>query len=95
MTSPILLQISSFLPSFISGLKFARRLAETEAFRSIGAKIWDKNDDPYCGSIEEEEEYLRCYVRTWSFTVYHPVGTCAMGSVTDSRLRVLGLQGLR
>ena len=57
--------------------------------------MWDKADDPYCGSIEEEEEYLRCYARTWSFTVYHPVGTCAMGSVTDSRLRVQGLQGLR
>ena len=28
-------------------------------------------------------------------TVYHPVGTCAMGSVVDAELRVLGLDGLR
>ena len=28
-------------------------------------------------------------------TVYHPVGTCAMGAVVDAELRVLGLEGLR
>jgi choline dehydrogenase-like flavoprotein len=27
--------------------------------------------------------------------LYHPVGTCAIGSVVDSQLRVLGVQGLR
>jgi choline dehydrogenase len=28
-------------------------------------------------------------------TLYHPVGTCAMGSATDTDLRVLGIDGLR
>jgi choline dehydrogenase len=28
-------------------------------------------------------------------TLYHPVGTCAMGRVVDSELRVLGLDSLR
>jgi choline dehydrogenase-like flavoprotein len=28
-------------------------------------------------------------------TLYHPVGTCAIGSVVDSQLRVLGMDGLR
>lgn len=28
-------------------------------------------------------------------TVFHPVGTCAMGSVVDPELRVYGLEGLR
>merc|ERR1719483_845485 len=37
----------------------------------------------------------RCYVTAWSFTLYHPTGTCSMGKVTDERLRVKGLEGLR
>ena len=27
--------------------------------------------------------------------LYHPVGTCAMGSVVDAELRVQGIDGLR
>ena len=72
----------------ISGLKFGKKVAETEAFKRIGAKIWERKDDPYCGGLRyNEEEYWRCYVRTWSFTVYHPVGTCSMGKVTDEKLK--------
>ena len=80
----------------ISGLKFGKKVAETEAFKRIGAKIWERKDDPYCGGLRyNEEEYWRCYVRTWSFTVYHPVGTCSMGKVTDEKLKVLGLEKVR
>ena len=82
--------------SLVSGLKFGKRLAETAAFRRIGAKIWDRKDDPYCGELRNNEEaYWRCHVRAWTFTVYHPVGTCSMGKVTDEKLRVLGLEGVR
>ena len=35
------------------------------------------------------------FVQRRAHTVYHPVGTCAMGSVVDAELRVLGLEGLR
>ena len=82
--------------ALISGLKFGRKVAESEPFSRIGAKIWDRKYDPYCGGLRNnEEEYWRCYVRTWSFTVYHPVATCSMGKVTDERLRVVGLEGVR
>ena len=30
-----------------------------------------------------------------SCTIYHPVGTCAMGAVVDQMLRVKGVAGLR
>ena len=35
------------------------------------------------------------FVQRHCHTLYHPVGTCAIGSVVDSQLRVLGLEGLR
>lgn len=48
--------------------------------------------------VQSDEEILS-YIRAESESVYHPVGTCKMGSddmaVVDDRLRVRGLEGLR
>jgi choline dehydrogenase-like flavoprotein len=45
------------------------------------------------------DDAIREELRKRSDTIYHPVGTCKMGSdamaVVDSRLRVHGLEGLR
>jgi len=42
---------------------------------------------------------IRGYIKQWSKTDYHPVGSCKMGSdplaVVDAQLRVHGLGGLR
>jgi choline dehydrogenase len=35
------------------------------------------------------------HIRAWTQTLYHPVGTCAIGSVVDPELRVFGVDGLR
>jgi choline dehydrogenase-like flavoprotein len=35
------------------------------------------------------------YLQRTAQSLYHPVGTCAMGAVVDSQLRVLGIDGLR
>jgi len=55
---------------------------------------------PYC--VErftapggESEEDLRAHAAATTFAIYHPVGTCAIGSVVDAELRVQGLDGLR
>ncbi len=51
------------------------------------------------GDGVDDDEGLRAYIRANARTVYHPVGTCAMGigpnAVTDLRLRVRGIKGLR
>jgi choline dehydrogenase len=41
------------------------------------------------------DEDLRAHAREVTQTLYHPVGTCAMGSVVDASLRVEGVEGLR
>ena len=49
----------------------------------------------------ESEEYLKAYVKKSALTVYHPIGTCKMGSasdptaVVDPTLKVKGIKGLR
>lgn len=60
-------------------------------------------DKPYLPSGVELEgisdEELTQHVQNWTQTLYHPVGTCAMGTgkraVVDAELRVHGVDGLR
>jgi choline dehydrogenase len=57
-------------------------------------------DRPFLpGTHDLDDEALTEHVRQWTQTLYHPVGTCAMGdgeeSVVDPRLRVRGVDGLR
>ena len=51
------------------------------------------------GAGVRSEEDIKAYIRQWSKTDYHPVGTCKMGddelAVVDTDLRVHGLEGLR
>ena len=51
------------------------------------------------GNEVQKDDDLRAYIRANSATIFHPVGTCKMGSdemaVVDTRLRVHGIEGLR
>jgi choline dehydrogenase len=59
---------------------------------------------PYCAEpfnvpAGDSHEALRAHVAKTTFAIYHPVGTCRMGTdaqaVVDEQLRVNGIQGLR
>ena len=55
---------------------------------------------PYCAErfttpAGDSDDDLRAHVARTTFPIYHPVGTCAIGSVVDAELRVQGLEGLR
>ncbi len=59
---------------------------------------------PYCAEpfnvpAGDSREDLRAHAAKTTFAVYHPVGTCRMGTdagaVVDDKLRVNGLEGLR
>ena len=41
----------------------------------------------------DSDEALRAHVARTTFAIYHPVGTCAIGSVVDAELRVNGPRG--
>lgn len=77
----------------VKAIKVTRRIAGTEA---LGSLISEEHE-PGPG-VRSDEELLE-YARNRSQTIYHPVGTCKMGSdpmaVVDERLRLHGIEGLR
>lgn len=77
----------------IAGLKWARKIGDQPAI----ARYVDHEMNP--GPGFESDEMLLEYARASGSTLYHPVGTCAMGTgpmaVVDARLRVRGVDGLR
>jgi len=73
--------------------KLSRNILAQPAFDAYrGAPILPERDD-----LDDSE--LTAYIRAKAETVYHPVGTCRMGSddaaVVDPQLRVQGVDGLR
>jgi len=77
----------------VRGLRILRRILATEPF----ASCLEAEHRP--GAAIDSDAALARYVRETASTVYHPVGTCRMGSdamsVVDARLRVHGIAGLR
>jgi choline dehydrogenase len=77
----------------LDGMKLVRRVTSQPAF----ARHVVREHLP--GPEAASDEALMAYARAYATTVFHPCGTCKMGSdpkaVVDSRLRVHGLAGLR
>jgi choline dehydrogenase-like flavoprotein len=63
------------------------------------APLSDFNREPFLAPEGDSDAQIEDYVRANCQTLYHPVGTCAMGAgeeaVVDAELRVRGLDGLR
>jgi choline dehydrogenase len=75
------------------GVKLARRIFQATALRPFAAEAIEPDLD-----LQTDAD-LQEFLRQQCETLYHPVGTCAMGTgreaVVDPELRVRGLQGLR
>lgn len=80
----------------LRGISKALELVEgTQIFSSIGAKLL-KNPFPSCRHLKyRSDEYWTCFAQQYTVSVYHPSGTCAMGAVVDSSLKVKGVKNLR
>jgi len=77
----------------VATLGWIRRIAASHPLSEIVVR----EDLP--GPQVKSDEQILDFVRRNSQTLYHPVGTCSMGTgpmaVVDARLRVHGLKGLR
>jgi choline dehydrogenase len=79
--------------AFIDGLKILRNILAQPAMKAFCV------DEVYPGAKVVSDADLLEFCRNTGSTVYHPVSTCRMGNdplaVTDQRLRVRGIEGLR
>jgi choline dehydrogenase len=79
--------------TLLRGLRLARRVLAQEPLAAfVDAEILP-------GEAARTDDELLAHVRALSQTLYHPAGTCRMGSddgsVVDPQLRVRGIDGLR
>ncbi|GAB4551638.1 MAG: choline dehydrogenase [Ruegeria sp.] len=81
--------------TIVDGIKIARRIAR---HNPLASKI-SEEFRPDAGLPMDDYEGTLDWARSNSVSIYHPTGTCAMGStsqsVVDARLRVHGIGGLR
>ena len=79
--------------ALLAGVRLARRLGGTAAFE----KLWVEETVP--GRPVHSDAELTSFIREATDTIYHPAGTCRMGTdraaVVDAALRVHGVTGLR
>jgi choline dehydrogenase-like flavoprotein len=81
------------LARLVRGFKLMRRVLHQPALAALGGReLGEATGTP-------SDEVLEQYIRAHADTIYHPVGTCRMGSgpldVVDAQLRVRGVEGLR
>ncbi|AWL12377.1 Choline dehydrogenase [Saliniradius amylolyticus] len=79
----------------LDGVKLAREILSQPALTGLGAD--EVGPGPDC----QTDAQWREYIRESAETIYHPVGSCRMGSdrsadsVTDTSLDVIGVDGLK
>jgi choline dehydrogenase len=80
--------------ALMEGLRITARIAKAPAMRAVLGGIARPT-----GAKQLDDETFERALNGVSHTLYHPVGTCRMGSddasVVDPRLRVRGVDGLR
>jgi choline dehydrogenase-like flavoprotein len=89
---PAFLSHPDDLDGLLRGVKTIRRIVDAPGLAAHGGReLYTRGD------MSDDE--LRAAIRRHADTIYHPVGTCRMGSdaqsVVDTRLRVRGVACLR
>jgi choline dehydrogenase-like flavoprotein len=81
------------MASLVAGVKLAREIASTGPLAEAAAR------EIYPGPGVDDDADIEAFVRQHVDLLYHPVGTCKMGTddaaVLDPQLRVRGIDGLR
>jgi choline dehydrogenase len=76
------------LPRMVEAVRLMEEICAQPALRPYCA-------EPFTMPASDSEDELRAHIAATTFPIYHPVGTCAIGSVPDPDLLVIGLDGVR
>ena len=74
--------------SIVAGVRLLMEIAGREPVAGM-------TTGPFQVPASDAEADVRAHVRAHAHCLYHPVGTCALGTVVDTELRVRGVEGLR
>lgn len=98
---PNYLKDSDDVMSLIRAIKLQLSFLDTKAYRERDARFIKINLNDCDGVEFLSDNYLKCYLRYFTSTDYHPVGTSKMGPKTDRtavvspKLLVYNVKGLR
>lgn len=96
LIDPRFLSAEADMDALVAGVRIVRRIFAQPALAEAGGK--ELLTDEF-GPDSSNEDAIRAYIRAHADSVYHPVGTCKMGTdamaVVDPNLRVHGVDGLR
>lgn len=89
------------LEVLLRGLKYQISFENADTFKTNGGDFIELNL-PECKKYKfKSDDYLKCFIKHMTTTIYHPIGTAKMGpdsdplAVVDSNLKVKGIDNLR
>ena len=92
LIDPAFLAHDEDVETLVKGYKLTQRLMDAPALANV------RHKDVFTSHVKTDDD-IRQILRERSDTVYHPVGTCKMGTdamaVVDPQLKVHGIDGLR
>ena len=92
LIDPKFLSHSDDLETLVRGVEIMQRILAAPALAPYGGRY-------LYGTAQDGSQAIRNLIRERADTIYHPTGTCRMGSdaasVVDPQLRVRSVQGLR
>ncbi len=93
MIDPNFLAERDDVERLVRGFKLMRTILQQPALAGYAGR------ELQASAHAQTDAQIEAFIRTFGDTIYHPVGTCRMGSgaldVVDAQLRVRGLQSLR
>ena len=78
-----------------AGIRIGMQIARQAALTSVLDTDLRSAAEAGLGTHIRPRRDIDTFIRTQSFSFYHPSGTCMMGKVVDDRLKVHGLRNVR